>query len=175
MANTVFPVHFGLNNGFGPRLISHITSGRSRWLPGLSFWWYPGRAITYLDFTAAATSEEIDLNVIAGSGNEFPANVLVQGSFLQVDTLISGGSIAAATASLGDTGAPTQLQNAVNVFTGQATGLRSTLGTGLDNGPVLETAYVPVLTIATGAEDVNTATAGAIWPFILFTPIGVVE
>jgi hypothetical protein len=106
----------------------------------------------------AATSQEIDLNVLYPA-KAFPANVQrLPGAFIRVKTPISGGSINSATAALGDTGDPDGIFTATGVFTGVAEVSPSTPGAA-ENAARTETAYAPTLTLV-ASHNLSTATAG---------------
>ena len=73
--------------------------------------------IGHADLTAAATAENIAL-----SG--FPANSIIVGACLELDTDFSGGSVSAITAEIGDAGDTNELAAAVDVFTGAGAGIK---------------------------------------------------
>lgn len=110
--------------------------------------------ITTADLTDAATSQAV---AITG----FPANSIPVYGRIYINTVLSGGSISAATAELGDAGASTGLITAEDIFTGATTGvLAGTDGAEAGFGTAaLEAAYSPICTVRTTSDNVDAATA----------------
>jgi hypothetical protein len=95
----------------------------------------------------------------------FPTNVWVRRVYTHLITAFSGGTVSAATLSLGDTGNDDEWADLVDVFTGAGT-VRVFDTADADavfaaaQDPVAESAYVPLATLATTGDNVNDLTAG---------------
>lgn len=106
--------------------------------------------VSIAELTASATNQEV---AMAG----FPTTpVLILGAAIEVDIDFSGGGATSATASIGDTGALTELAAATNVFTGAGAGLKANAPAG---APRFEATYVPVCNVISDV-NVDTLTAG---------------
>lgn len=73
----------------------------------IMFW----RRLNYKDFAAASTTGNLDLT-------GFPGGLVIEGAFLYLVTVFAGGSVSAATLSVGTTGSVADYVAATNVFTG---------------------------------------------------------
>lgn len=110
-----------------------------------------GSTVFTSDFTAAATTQDIQLTAIAARDVVLP-NVLVD-----VIVPVTGGTLSAVTISIGRNSAPTEFINAASVFTSL---------THADDGGVagVATASDPLeARIGTVGDNVADATAGEIW------------
>ena len=101
------------------------------------FW----RRLNYQDFAAAATTGNLDLT-------GFPGGLVVEGAFLYLVSVFAGGSVSAATLSVGTTSDAEKYVAATNVFTG-ATAPAAILGKTLVPGVFLNT------TTPTGAGTIR--------------------
>jgi hypothetical protein len=89
------------------------------------FWFR--RRFSIKDFNVAATTANFDMLV--------PGGVRITRAFMSLVTVFAGGSISAATLSVGSTGSPATYLGATNVFTGATAGGAATIaaGAGLGN------------------------------------------
>lgn len=106
----------------------------------------------------------------------FPANVWVKKVYTRLITEFSGGAISAATISIGDAGNDDEWTDLVDIFTGASTthafdtaDADAVFAAAQD--PVAETAYAPLITIATTTANVNVLTAGEVDIWFELTPI----
>jgi hypothetical protein len=162
MANSTFPINIqpgGLSN---PAIIRGWKDGSIGYPPGFQFWHRTRVKFARGEFTpAAATSQEIDLNVTYASlQKRFPANVQrMPGSFVNVLVPISGTAIVAATAELGDNGDPNGIFTASGVWTGVSGRLASTPGAA-ENTARPEPTFAPTLTIRLTGANMTAIEAG---------------
>lgn len=173
MANSTFPIIIQPRGASNAAVIRGWETGELPFPPGMLFWWRQVVRFAASEFTpAAATSQEIDLNVTYPT-KPFPANVTrMPGAFIRVKTPISGGVISAATAELGDTGDPNGILTASNVFTGAAELVPSTPAAA-ENIARFEAAYAPTLTIRLTGANMTAITAGRLVvciPFRVLVP-----
>lgn len=166
MANSTFPIKIQARGASNAAVIRAWETGELPYPPGFQFWWRQRVRFNRGEFTpAAATSQEIDLNVTYPD-KPFPANVQrMPGSFVRVKTPISGGTISAATAELGDTGDPNGIFLASGVFTGVSGRLAST-PSAAENAARPEAAFAPTLTVRLTGGDMTAITAGELIVFI---------
>lgn len=117
---------------------------------------YIEHRITHDDFVAAATSET---EAITG----FPANAAPLFAEIKVETDFSGGSVSAATVTVGDAGSANELLTATNVFTGvQNTAWIQTTAAAINGKFQREEAYSPILTITTTSDNAVNLSAGSL-------------
>jgi len=117
---------------------------------------YIEQRITHADFVAAATTET---EAITG----FPANAAPLFAEIKVETDFSGGSVSAATVTVGDAGSANELLTSTNVFTGvQNTAWIQTTGAALNGKFQREAAYSPILTITTTTDNAVNLDAGSL-------------
>lgn len=117
------------------------------------------KTVTTADLTTAGTSQAVDVGTDDG-GNDFPANAYVISGHIELDEVLAGGSISAATVQLGDTVNPDELLASSNVFTGATLG--RTWAPGVYSPWTLEaTAYAPELLVTTTGDNVDQATTFA--------------
>lgn len=103
------------------------------------------------DFTAAATTQSITLTTLS------PGDVVEGLVLIEAPTFLSGGSVSAATASIGVTGTATQFTAAANVFTG---GTAYTVS-GASVPPYVATSSIAMIcAITTTTANISTLTAG---------------
>lgn len=107
------------------------------------------------DLTAAATTEAVDIST-DDEGNAFPANALVIGASVDVNTAFTGGTVSACTVQVGDTADPNELLVATSCFT--ATGF--TWDPGVYTPFSLEAAYAPEALVTATGDNVDAITAG---------------
>ena len=131
------------------------------------------KAIGHADLTAAATSEAIAFD------DDIPAKALVIGSWFDLETDFSGGSVSALVVDVGDGTDPDGYVDNEDVFTGAANGQRSTPTTAPallnENGVDLDdAARTPEVLITSTGDNVANLTAGALTAYIAFvtTPAG---
>lgn len=123
--------------------------------------------VTHEDLTEEDGSQTLDWDTLVAAAfrqSSVPANARPIWAYANLLEVFAGGAVSAATLSLGDAGAPTELLNAVNVFTGQALGIKAkngayTLGT-------FEADYTAKITIATSDGDVADLDSGIAEIFI---------
>ena len=118
--------------------------------------------ITTTDLTASATTQEIAIT-------SPPANCIIVGGFIELETDFSGGSVSALTASIGDTAAPTEVAVAVDVFTGAGAGLKDG-EPGVITGLGFKVAYVPVVKFTSTTDNVDNLTAGSLIAHLRYIP-----
>lgn len=110
------------------------------------------------DFNTAATTANLDMF--------FPGGFIIERAYLSLIVPFSGGSVSAATLSIGSTGTPTTYLAATNVFTGATASGNVTVaaGAGLGNplgGVATPTAVSTVrFQLITTTANANTLTAG---------------
>lgn len=153
MANSAYAIKITPRGSSNCEVLKAIKTQRLPYPIGWVHWYRQVVRLGNIDFTqAAATSQEIDLNATY-LNNLFPADVQrLPGSFIRVPTVLTGTSISAITAELGDNGDPNGIFLATSVHTGAAAILAST-PTAAENAARTETAYAPTLTLrATGAN-----------------------
>ena len=106
------------------------------------------------DFTAAATSQSWTLAALV-------AGHKIANAFLRVPTLLSGGSVSAASVTVGDTGTANAFITATDVFTG---GVIAKAGDGAGfnqaGGKMYVSASNLVVALGTTTANVSTLTAG---------------
>lgn len=95
----------------------------------------------------------------------FPTNVWVRRVYTYLITAFSGGTVSAATLSLGDTGNDDEWGDLIDIFTGAGTvrvfdTADADAAYAAAQDPVAESAYVPLATLATTGGNVNDLTAG---------------
>ena len=132
-------------------------------------WWR--KEVRIGDFTAAAAvTQEIDLHDDLttaaqdrkGQSGLFPANVILPfGAYLRRITDFSGGAVAPATASIGDTGDDNGFLTATNIFTGAGAGFVMTSGAA-QFAARPEAALIPTLALITTVANIDALTAGAL-------------
>lgn len=154
----------------GPRIVRALINGLvpQPFRPKL---WYRQR-VQLADFTpAAATTQELDLNVLFPN-NTFPEGVdLLEGAFVQVLALSAGGSLSAVTVSLGDTGDPNGLMTASNTLGGgAAAGDVHRTPAAAEYALRAESAFVPTLTIDTTGDNVDAHTTFDVLVAIPWSP-----
>lgn len=113
------------------------------------------------DLTASALSQAVALT-------NFPANALVAGSCVEVDTPFSGGGATSASAKVGDAGDDDELMGETSIFTG-VSGLVGAAPAG--EIPRFENGYAPLCTI-TSDVNVDTLTAGVLQVHIFYRLVG---
>lgn len=117
------------------------------------------------DFTAAATSQTITLTALN------IGDVVLNHAIAYVKTPLTGGSVSAATLSLGVTSATTQFLNAVDVFTNAASA-GGTFVTAAPNSYATIAASKNLLaTMGSTTANLNALTAGEIWIYCKITRI----
>lgn len=119
------------------------------------------------NLTAEALTQTLVFNTLAlaNRGTPIPANARIITAWVNVLVPFAGGGATAATVTLGDAGAPTELLTAANIFTGGA-GLKPKSG-ALASG-AFEAAYAPQLVITTVDANVDALTAGVLEAFIQY-------
>jgi hypothetical protein len=117
--------------------------------------------VEHSDLTDADTAQDIDL-ATDDDGNSFPANARLLGCSSNTLIAFTGGGNTAVTLSVGDAGAPTELQTAVSVFTA-----------GYDYAPgaatfgqLEATAYAPIGRFTSTTGTVAGLTAGKVEIYI---------
>ena len=174
MANSTFPLRWGRKNGFARRLWDAIRNdGAGGMIPSVP-WWYT-QDIGIADLTAAAVTQEIDLNATFTT-NAFPSNCRILDEHVHLITAFAGGGATSVAVECGDNGNDDEAITSTSVFTGVSAGIVTpAYGVKLkaaanDAGPWFEAAYVPTVTI-TADVNVNTLTAGKLRVAILVEPI----
>lgn len=143
---------------------------------GLFPFWYT-QTIRYTDFGAAAsTTATVTINT-SFPENEFPANVVRATVLLERITPFAGGSVSAATISIGGVGVGGTTSNglltATSVFTGSAAGKVETVGASLF-GMRYEPTLSPTVLLTTTTANISALTAGECRVHILVLPAVVV-
>lgn len=113
--------------------------------------------LDHSDLSAAATTENITWAALVaahpdGASNP-PANARIVYAHAKLVEVFSGADVTAVVVSLGDAGSFNEQLNAINVFTGQALGLKAKSGTYA--GTAIEAAYEPSIRVVT--TDANVA------------------
>ena len=117
--------------------------------------------LTHVECTEAAVTQTFTwAELRAAAGTHVPANALLMSAKYKRNTDFSGGTVASATLSLGDPGAPTELFAAANVFTGAKAATPLELNSMLDQFEAL--AYEAQLVLTTTVGNVADITAGNI-------------
>jgi len=174
MANASFSLRWGRKNGYARRLWDGLRTDHTGYIPSIPHWYT--QLIQFSDFTAAATSEELDINVKYPT-NAFPSNARIKDMMFHNITDWAGTSITAVTVEIGDTGDPNEGLTAVSTFTGVGAGIITpAYGTKLDGSasdtpPWFEAAYVPTITLRATGANVTALTAGKLRVAILVEPI----
>lgn len=165
MANLTFPIKITSRGGSNREVMEALKTGRLAYPPGFLYWHRVRLRFAVGDFSpAAATSQEIDLNVTYPNV-PFPADVVrCAGTFCRVVTPISGASISAGTIQIGDTADPNGLQTAVDIFT--AAGVLHSTPAAAENARRGETAFAPTATITLTGGDVDEIEAGEVIIYI---------
>lgn len=123
--------------------------------------------VEHSDLTAAATTESVDI------GAAFGAGVVVVGAYLDVTTLFSGGSVSAITAEVGIKGGDTNsIVDAMDVFTGAATGIKTAYGVGPAG---YYGAITPAILFTATGDNVVNLTAGDLTVTIIYLDVAGAE
>jgi hypothetical protein len=170
--NARFPIVLGKRGTSNPRVIAALSSGR------LGYTW-AGRHLHIvrvrfggIDFTpAAATSQNIDLNAIAGFA-PFPQDTVrrLPGTYAWVETGIAGTSITVANITIGDENDPDGLLTSSSALPA-AEGLVVPTPGAAENVARPETAFAPVLRVSLTGGNMTALTTGVVWTVIPFMPI----
>lgn len=178
MANTTFTPLFGFANGYGPAIMDKLLKGQPNIQVGLSLFWKV--RFSYTSLTDADTSQALDLNTIAGTGKEFPANVLIKNVFAYLHTTFDGGATSELTIQVGDTGDPNGLvlaksihEDATGVVGWQQFGYGVELFSTNTLGPRPEAAFVPEALMTSTGGNLNAHTSGNITLVFELLPIQV--
>jgi hypothetical protein len=168
MANSEFPVKIQPRGASNPLVIDAMKACTIAYPPGTLFWYRQEVRFAQSEFTpAAATSQEIDLNVTYADGRRFISNVQrLAGSFMRVLVPIRGTLITAATGELGDNGDPSGIFTASDIYT--AAGLLPSTPAAAENTARPETAYAPTFTVRLTGANVTAVTQGHVVCFIPF-------
>jgi hypothetical protein len=171
MANSIFPIRIGAKNGSNGGVVRALKSSRIPHAFAAKFYWYQKFDITRAQVALEGdTSQEFDLHV-HNPNNLFPANVMRRKPLLFTEELVAGGTIAAATATLGDTAATNCLQTATNIFTGATLGYQANTTGASQYADRFEAAFIPVSVVATTTGFVSAAGSGIVWYMIGFDPV----
>jgi hypothetical protein len=120
------------------------------------------------ELTAAAVTQTFNYATL------LPAKSIILSAWTDVTTLISGGTISAATVKVGTAGTTNLILDAQNVFTGQATGVRQDQpGAAFTGAPTyFKTAtQLQTLITLTGDNAVNAA-AGDLTTNVVYVQVG---
>jgi hypothetical protein len=104
------------------------------------------------DFNVAATTANLDLLV--------PGGMIIERAYLSLITAFSGGSVSAATLSIGTTGSPATYLGATNVFTGATASGNVTVAAGAGLNGAVSGASTPTA-VGTIRVQMLTTTANA--------------
>jgi hypothetical protein len=117
--------------------------------------------VTHAEYIAAAQAENYALPA-------FPANSLIIGGFVELDTDFSGGGTASADVELGDAGNTDEIAATQNVFTGAGAGLKPGVPTAFIG---FEPAYAPVARMTVDVAKTTTdLAAGSMEVHVLYVP-----
>ena len=116
------------------------------------------------DLVETDTSEVISWATLVAAhpdgASNVPPNSRITYAHARLIEVFAGGDVTAVTITLGDAGAATEQMTALNVFTGQALGLKPK--TGAYAGAAIEAAYAPILTVATSDGNLDELESGEI-------------
>jgi hypothetical protein len=123
------------------------------------------KRIYFTDFSAAATTVNLDTQAGQVWATSFPAGLEIMGAYFSVVTNFTGGAVATATLAAGTTGSPGAYVAATSVFSGSPkinVGLTQVPGTFLSGAatyPFVGNATVRIQLVTTGA-NASALTAG---------------
>jgi uncharacterized cupin superfamily protein len=172
MANSAQIYTIGTSAGSQRRILDAIRDQRLKFMPEL----YYSQRVKYSDFSAAATTEELDLHATFAS-NLIHENIILTACWIQRVTDFAGGSVSAATISIGDDADADELLTASDVFTGAKATAEFAATPGAAHWTEAfqwEPAYIPEALLTTTGGDVNTLTAGEFIVGITYRPIAAI-
>lgn len=123
---------------------------------------YVRKRVNFQDFSAAATTVNLDAQAAQAIWTAFPAGLEIEGAGISLVTNFLGGAVGTATLSIGTTGAPAAYLAATNVFSGAyktIPGVTQVPFTRLEGTGSPAVATVRVQLIVTGA-NANVLTQG---------------
>lgn len=166
---SAFPVKIGPRGTSNPTVLRSIKSRRIPYPLALTYEWR--FRLRYTDFTGDAdTAQVLTLNTLRAS-NAFPTNVrIMPGSGIYVHTAFDATSMTAFTVRLGDTNDDDGLLTDTDIE-GAASGWQFTESAAEWDSFLDESAYSPLLTIATTGANISTLSQGDCTIVIPFRPL----
>lgn len=166
---SAFPVKIGPRGTSNARVLRSIKSRRIPYPLALTFEWR--FRLRYTDFTPDGdTAQVLTLNTLRPS-NAFPTNVrIMPGAGIYVHTAFDGTDMTAFTVRLGDTNDDDGLLTDTDIE-GAAAGWQITEAAAEWESYLDESAYSPLLTIATTGANIDAITQGDCTIVIPFRPL----
>lgn len=156
----LFPIPIQPRGASNRSVLEGLKSRRISYPVGFRFWARFRVRFANDEFTPDAdTDQELALNTLYPY-DAFPESVRrLPGTFIRLQTPISGTGITAATLEVGDTGDTDGLFTATSAFGGVARVLDSTPAAA-ENAPAFESAFLPTLRVRTTGGNVAAIEAG---------------
>jgi hypothetical protein len=171
MGNSVFPqIKVGRRHYSGARLVQALIANQAHQFAwdGGQFWFE--QYVPYTAFTAAATSQTLDLHAYQPR-NLFPSNCVITKAVLQRVQTFAASGLSALTGEVGHAGDTDAFVTSTSVLTtaGDDTDYILT-ASGAEYGKV-KSALIPTLRLVATGANLNTLTAGKLIVRIGFTPL----
>lgn len=166
MANTNYDPLAAFNRSYGRQIENRLRQGGSHVIPYVPILWRV--TVDYTDASTAGTTKALNLNTLAGTGKEFPANVYIRGVYAYVHTTADGGATSETTIQIGDTANANGLVTAHSIHedaTGAAGFQVLPYGSEMTDQSRFEAAYTPECLVTSTGANLDALTQGE-WTII---------